>query len=356
MRDGTLVLLWGLESDPPLAAVREQLHLLGVANELVDQRKILDTDVQLNVGESIDASLRIRNREIDLNEITAIYVRPYDSHQLPEIANAGPQSLAWQHATGVDDILASWSEITSAFVVNRLGAMASNNSKPHQLQQIQSLGFSVPETLITNDPVAAQDFWERHSTVIYKSVSAIRSRVARLRREHVERFKDISFCPTQFQQWISGTDHRVHVVGEEVFASEVLCRADDYRYPDHHPVEIGACCLPEEIENQSRRLARALQLPVAGIDLRRTPDGEWFCFEVNPTPAFAYYEEATGQPIANAIARLLASGSLDGTYKSYETDKSDGTDKSDANLQGLCRAEPLAEQDALNAVGQRPHC
>jgi len=110
MRDGTLVLLWGLESDPPLAAVREQLHSLGVANEFVDQRKILDTDVQLNVGESIDASLRIRKREIDLNEVTAIYVRPYDSYQLPEIANAGPQSLGWQHATEVDDILASWSE------------------------------------------------------------------------------------------------------------------------------------------------------------------------------------------------------------------------------------------------------
>ena len=48
-----------------------------------------------------------------------------------------------------------------------------------------------------------------------------------------------------------------------------------------------------------------MQLHVAGIDLRRTPDGEWFCFEVNPSPAFLYYETATGLPIAAAIAQLL---------------------------------------------------
>jgi D-alanine-D-alanine ligase-like ATP-grasp enzyme len=48
-----------------------------------------------------------------------------------------------------------------------------------------------------------------------------------------------------------------------------------------------------------------LRLPVAGIDLRRTPQGEWYCFEVNPSPAFAYYEAATHQPIAEAIAGLL---------------------------------------------------
>ena len=94
-----------------------------------------------------------------------------------------------------------------------------------------------------------------------------------------------------------------------MFASEVLCEADDYRYAGQNPVEIRACRLPKEIEQQVRRLAAALQLPVAGVDLRRTPAGEWFCFEVNPSPAFTYYEEATGQPIAYAVARLLANDS-----------------------------------------------
>jgi len=48
-----------------------------------------------------------------------------------------------------------------------------------------------------------------------------------------------------------------------------------------------------------------MSLVLAGNDLRRTPDGQWFCFEVNPSPGFTYYEQATGQPIADAIASIL---------------------------------------------------
>lgn len=49
-----------------------------------------------------------------------------------------------------------------------------------------------------------------------------------------------------------------------------------------------------------------MNLPLAGIDLRRTPQDEWYCFEVNPSPAFSFYEQITGQPIARAVALLLA--------------------------------------------------
>ncbi len=42
-----------------------------------------------------------------------------------------------------------------------------------------------------------------------------------------------------------------------------------------------------------------------GIDLRCTPN-EWYCFEVNPSPAFTYYQEAAGHHIDEAIAELLA--------------------------------------------------
>ncbi|MFC7543867.1 hypothetical protein ACFQU2_36610 [Siccirubricoccus deserti] len=46
---------------------------------------------------------------------------------------------------------------------------------------------------------------------------------------------------------------------------------------------------------------------MAGIDLKRRRDGSWVCFEVNPSPGFSWFEAATGQPIAAAIAALLAS-------------------------------------------------
>jgi len=45
---------------------------------------------------------------------------------------------------------------------------------------------------------------------------------------------------------------------------------------------------------------------VSRIDLRRTPGGEYVCFEVNPCPVFSRHEEAPGQPISAAIAAFLA--------------------------------------------------
>jgi D-alanine-D-alanine ligase-like ATP-grasp enzyme len=39
--------------------------------------------------------------------------------------------------------------------------------------------------------------------------------------------------------------------------------------------------------------------------LFKTEDGRWYCFEVNPSPGFSYFENLTGQPIAKAIATYL---------------------------------------------------
>ena len=49
-----------------------------------------------------------------------------------------------------------------------------------------------------------------------------------------------------------------------------------------------------------------MQLNGAGVDLRRVSDGRWFCFEVNPAPAYSAYELVTGQPMSVEIAKLLA--------------------------------------------------
>jgi len=303
-----LVLLWGLESDPPLSSVRRQLQDQGVPTAFIDQRRVLETKVELTVGNKVKGRVQIGDERLNLDKVTSVYPRPYETVRLLMVASAGPGSSAWEHACVVDDILASWCEVTPAFVVNRCGAMAANGSKPYQLELIRELGWSVPATLVTTDPGEARAFWELHGEVVYKSVSGIRSRVSRLRPEHSNRFSSITSCPTQFQQYIDGVDYRVHVVGEEVLACEVLCSADDYRFSVEDIPEVRACSLPPALEDKCRNLALAMQLPLAGIDLRRTPQDEWFCFEVNPSPAFTYYEAGTGQPIGAAIARLLANG------------------------------------------------
>jgi hypothetical protein len=310
-----LTLLWGLPADGPLARVRDELERLGAPFWLLDQRDVLDTEVELVAEPSgaVGGWVRVGGRRLDLARVTAAYVRPHDVRRLPRLAADGPGGVAWRHAVEVEDALASWLELTGALVVNRPSAMAGNASKPWQLRRVQAAGFAVPETLVTTDPAAAAEFCARHGRVVYKSVSGVRSRVARLDRADAGRLADVATCPTQLQRHVAGTDVRAHVVGLDVFATEVRCDADDYRYADQQGrarPELSATTLPGQVERRCRQLAADLGLAVTGIDLRRTPDGEWYCFEANPSPAFTFYERAAGQPIGRAIAALLAAAGV----------------------------------------------
>ena len=307
-----MILLWGIEEDGPVAAVRNAVHQLGVPMAFLDQHAVLETAVDLCVGTAVTGVVRTGNQRIDLGAVAAAYLRPSDMPRLRPLARAGPGSRFWRHAVAITEALWSWAELTPALVVNRPTAMAGNHSKPYQANQIRSCGFETPETLITTDARDVLAFWARHRTVIYKSISGVRSVVSRLTPQHLERLDDLSWCPTQFQRYVAGTDYRVHVVGDEIFACEVVSHADDYRYAARQgaTVQFRPCGLPENLTSRCRSLVARLGLTVAGVDLRRSTDGTWYCFEVNPSPGFTYYEAATGQPIAETIARLLAAGSV----------------------------------------------
>lgn len=303
-----MILLWGLHSDRPLEAVSNAVRRKGLPIVFLDQRDVLSMETELSIGSKVRGIVRLKEQTVDLEKVTAFYLRPHDSRRLPEILKSGEGSTNWRHAIRFEDSLLSWSELTRSLVVNRPSAMASNGSKPYQSLRISAHGFKTPATLLTTSPEAALDFWKMHENVIYKSVSGIRSIVSRLTKDHVERFQNIANCPTQFQQYISGVDHRVHVIGNEVVASKVVSDADDYRYASREgrKIKIEATRVPDEIEQRCRSLASDLDLTVAGVDLRKTPNGDWYCFEVNPSPGFTFYEASTGQPLAEKIATLLA--------------------------------------------------
>jgi len=302
-----MILLWGAAQDRPFAQVREALERRGATVFVLDQMDAPRAQVELRVGADVAGELRVGEARCDLAAISATYLRCYDARTLDFGPDAADRESARRRALDVEDVLAGWLEVTPAFVVNPSTAMASNGSKPYQLALIRKAGFATPDTLVSTDPAAVKKFHKRHREIIYKSISGVRSIVSRFTAEHAERLGDLRWCPTQFQQYIPGRDFRVHTVGEEVFACEIISEADDYRYGARQGLgaELRAATLPADCAERCRALARALGLVVAGIDLRRTPAGEWFCFEVNPSPAFSYYESATGQPIAEAVAGLL---------------------------------------------------
>jgi glutathione synthase/RimK-type ligase-like ATP-grasp enzyme len=303
-----MILLWGIVGDEPLDMVRLALERQGRQYTFLDQQRVENTSLDLEIGATVGGHLVTPEFAVNLREVCAIYLRPYDSRRMRAVERAAPNNPLLRHALNLEDSLLSWVEVTPSLVLNRPSAMASNNSKPYQSKFIQASGFCVPDTLVTTDVEATIAFWEQHRDIIYKSVSGVRSIVSRLKDSHRARLPDIANCPTQFQEYIPGNDWRVHVVGEDAFACEVISDADDYRYAGRsgNAVEIYSRNLPPDVGDCCIRIAKMLRLPLCGIDLRRTPAGAWYCFEANPSPAFSFYEMSTGLPIADAVARFLA--------------------------------------------------
>jgi len=100
----------------------------------------------------------------------------------------------------------------------------------------------------------------------------------------------------------------VHTIGTKVFGTAVLTDATDYRYAQRvkeSTIELNEFSVSDELANRCIGLSKALGLEFAGIDLKITPKNVVYCFEVNPSPAFSYYEANTGQPIARALAERL---------------------------------------------------
>jgi glutathione synthase/RimK-type ligase-like ATP-grasp enzyme len=211
-------------------------------------------------------------------------------------------ALAWTQA---------WveiAEVADCRVVNRASAMASNSSKPFQSQCLAAAGFAIPPMLMSNDPQAVLRFEDEHGPLIYKSASGVRSVVSPLDAAARRRLAAVRHTPTLFQKCLRGTNVRVHVVGHELFATEIDSDAIDYRYAGRQggSTELRATRLSPDTEAACRRASDALGLPFCGLDLMLADDGQTYCFEANPSPGYSYYESATGQPIAAALARHLA--------------------------------------------------
>ncbi len=304
-----MILLCGIPTESPLAAVIERCAEIGVRPVIFNQREFDQCHLAWTIRDGrIDGQLTIGEMCYDLASFTGIYARFMDDRLLPELDGEPPDSPRRRSCRRLHDGLVAWIDLAPGHIVNRFRAMGSNASKPYQAQLIQRHGFLVPETLVTNDPALVQAFQDHHGRIIYKSTSGLRSIVNEVGTAELERLDAIRACPVQFQAYVPGFDVRVHVVGDEVFATRIDSPGTDYRYADHGEggTKLEPFDLSDELAARCRALSRGVGLAFTGIDLRITPDGAVYCFEVNPSPAYSYYESHTGQPISLALARYLS--------------------------------------------------
>ncbi len=300
-----MILLWGLMEDTPMQMVYQELRNAGADIFYLDHRDIFRCEIETTClnGTAAQTVLHTPSGAVNMRNIRVAYCRPYNYRDYTEVRGKDVHDPLVMQAAGFEAHLASWLDASEAFVVNKTGPMATNNSKPLQLSLIKRAGFNIPETFITNDAGQARAFIDAQGDVIFKSVSGQRSIVEQVSEAHAGLMEDVKWCPTLFQQCLPGSNYRVHVVKDELYTVRIESDRLDYRYGNTRLIVEE---LPGVIAQKCLKINAMLGLHFSGIDLMRTPDDEWYCFEVNPSPAYSYFQLNCGLPIAAALARLLA--------------------------------------------------
>lgn len=304
-----MIFLCGIPSEPSLGLVIEALAERGDEHVVFNQRRFAGLELELELAaEGIRGELRIDGRGHRLEDFGAVYTRLMDYRLLPELAGQPDDSVPVRACRNLHAALMQWHDLAAGRVLNRSAETGACYSKPLQGQVIRRHGFAVPETLVTNDPDEVRAFQDRHGRVVYKSSSYVRSVVRLLDDGDLQRLQLVRACPVLFQQYVAGRNLRVHTVGGRVFATAIVSGAVDYRYAHLEGEEesLSATTVDDAVAEKCLALAAAFGLEFAGIDIKEAEDGALYCLEVNPSPAFGYYQLHTGQPIARAVAAYLA--------------------------------------------------
>lgn len=302
------ILLCGIPSESPILLVKKALIKKG-AHVIIFNQRLFDThDLRLEVTrQGIQGEFFTNDSSYQLSDIQSIYPRIMNFHDLPEYKNR--PSANQIHCKKLHDSINQYMELTDVKVVNKHSQMFSNSSKPYQAQIVRKHGLKTPKTLITNNPKEVLDFKKQFKSIIYKSISGVRSIVKEFDPSDKERLDKIRYCPVQFQERVSGFDVRVHVIKDKTIATKISTTGVDYRYAvkEGGDTRLEPFKINKKIQKACIQLSAALNLDFSGIDLRISENGDVYCFEINPMPGYSYYENHTGQKISEVLADYLIS-------------------------------------------------
>ena len=269
---------------------------------------------------------------VDLTAVRAVWYRaPGRPDPLPAADPAHRRYAALQCRSLVAGL---WELLDVPWVPGRHPAMSRAHNKAVNLALARAAGFTVPETLLTNDPAELLPAHRRAGgDLVVKPVEPDAVRVdgqehrtytTRVGRRELASRHRLRAAPVVLQPRVpKALELRVVVVGDDVFAVSIDSQAsrvsaDDWRHYDHDRVRHREHHLPGDLRRRCARFVADLGLAYAALDLVLTPDGEHVFLEVNPTGEYGWLEQATGAPITAAIAdHLLAAATPPGARRDH---------------------------------------
>jgi ATP-grasp ribosomal peptide maturase len=278
---------------------------------------------------SWEGTLVTGERSLELGQIASVlYRRPTPFEPDPALSPSGQQFASAEARMAIGGLLRS----AKCAWVNHPEKIVSADYKPWQLQVASHCGLEIPASLVTNEPAAVFDFFERcQGQLIYKTlsgglimsesgeaVSIYTSRVTLddLRMESAR----VRSTACLFQELVpKKVELRITIVGTHVFAVEISYRDPDAAALDwrtaYHKLQYRVYNLPEEISYTCLVLVRRLGLLFAAIDMIVTPDDRYVFLEANACGQWSWIQNATGLPICETLVDLLAGASSEKEYR-----------------------------------------
>lgn len=264
---------------------------------------------------SLSRRIALSGKVIDLTAVTCVWYRRKLWVQPTDLIKPDQRRfVAGEIINLIEGLVAD----PSILWVNPMDAVSLAERKVFQLRVAQQLGFTIPHSLISNDPGQLRKFYEENNRkVIYKPIfhglfvsKSERAAVYTHRVQNEALVNDVQLraCPTFLQQEIpKGSDIRATFIGSDVFSVEIYSEKSkplDWRRMKE-PLAYRAYALSQEVEERCRLMLRKLNLYFGAFDFVKTDEDQLYFLEVNPTGEWAWLEKEMGFPMRDAFIKLF---------------------------------------------------
>ena len=194
--------------------------------------------------------------------------------------------------------------IVSSLAINR------TRDKLRATQILARAGVGIPKTVFARETAEVEDLIEQAGGAPLiikvargthgKGVVLAETRKAAEAVMQAFYVEGVNFVVQEFVAESAGTDIRAFVVNGKVVASmQRQSLDDDFRSNLHQGGEGTTIKLTEEETKTAQRAAKAMGLPICGVDMMRSARGP-LVLEVNASPGFGI-ERVTGRDVASKI-------------------------------------------------------
>jgi len=276
------------------------IHALAIAHELKKrhcQCYLVGTDSLIEAGGlswSLDPSQGSQLRDLtdewfSVSDLDLIWWRRTNS---PQQRPAGISDEEYEFASR------QWLGALNGILFNQFvgvwlsepGKTTHAENKLVQLQAASKAGLRVPATLVSQEPDVVRDFIGRQDgSVVAKSVRGIRRCIQPVRVMAEQLTPQlVKFAPTMYQEFIPGDRHlRINCFGEAIYPMMYRSKSLDSRdsLPPHELVKLSP-----DIEAALKETMRLLDIRMAIMDAKLSPDDEFVWLEANPQGQFLYQD------------------------------------------------------------------